>query len=241
MRHSMILGGSLLLCFACVAAQAKRHVVESAQGEIALHCAAGDTVEINAAGAQATITGTCAAVHVNGADNDVRVESVGEVSIDGSGNAVQWQRPIDGRAPLVTRMNGAGSFLRQNAAMSLGAQAAPAAAASSSVASDADTDTAAAPRRSTASSGSPQMTGSDQSFEYECSGDDVVNLTGSGNRIELRGDCDTVNVFGSNNAVHAEALGVVNVTGVGNEVFWNRGAQPLLNQTGSGNRLAKKQ
>ncbi|MBO9661766.1 DUF3060 domain-containing protein [Dokdonella sp.] len=233
MRHSMILGGSLLLCFACVAAQAKRHVVESAQGVVALHCAAGDTVEINAAGAQATITGTCAAVHVNGADNDVRVESVGEVSIDGSGNAVQWQRSIDGRAPLVTRMNGAGSFLRQNAAMSLGTQAAPAVAASSSVASDADP----APRRS---GGSPQMTGSDQSFEYDCAGDDVVNLTGSGNRIDLRGDCDTVNVYGSDNTVHAEALGIINVTGVGNQVFWSRGAQPRLNQTGSGNRLAKK-
>lgn len=234
MRHSMILAGSLLLCFACTAAQAKHHLVESTQGEVALHCGPGDTVEIAAAGAAATITGTCAAVRVTGADNDVRVESVGEVAIEGSGNAVQWQRPLDGHAPRVTRMEGTGSFLRQNAAMSLGAQAAP--AASATAAGEAD----AAPRRS-AASGSPQMTGSNQNFEYACSGDDLVNLTGSGNRIDLLGDCGTLNVYGSNNTVHAEALKVANVTGVGNEVFWSRGAQPTLSQTGSGNRLAKKE
>lgn len=235
MRHSVILGSGMLLCLACAAAQAKHHVVESAQGQVALHCAAGDTVEITAAGAQATITGTCAAVHVNGADNDVRVESVGEVSIEGSRNAVQWQRPIDGRAPRMTRMNGAGSFLRQNAALSLGA-AAPTTAASSG-----GNKAHTAPPREAASSGSPQMTGSDQSFEYECTDDDVVNLTGSGNRIDLRGDCDALNVFGSNNTIHAEALGVANVTGVGNEVVWSRGTQPKLNQIGADNRLAKKE
>jgi hypothetical protein len=289
MRHPAIIGGSLLLCLACAAAQAqrsdtrarvdgaavhardangsaveidgsairvrgaggttaaieggaasatggRRHVVNSAEDEVTLHCAPGDTVEITAAAVQATITGTCAAVQVNGADNHVRIESVGEVSIVGSGNAVEWQRTLDGRAPLVRRIEGAGSFLRQNAALSLGGQAAPATAASAA-AGHAGT----ASRRSAAGSGSPQMTGSNQSFEYDCSGDDVVNLTGSGNRITLRGDCDTLNVYGSDNAVQAEALGVANVTGAGNQVLWSRGTPPQLNQTGSGNRLARKE
>lgn len=235
MRHPVILGSGLLLCLAGATAQAKHHVVESAQGQVALHCGAGDTVEINAAGAQATITGTCATVRVNGADNQVRIESVGEVSIQGSGNAVEWQRPLDGRAPLVKRIEGAGSFLRQNAALSLGAQSSPATGTSSGA-----DDAGAAPRRAATSSGSPQMTGSNQSFEYDCSDDDVVNLTGSGNQIILRGDCDTLNVFGSDNAVRAEALGVANVTGAGNEVLWSRGSPPQLNQTGAGNRLARK-
>ena len=166
-----------------------RDSAQSAQGQIALHCGPGDTVEINADGAQATITGTCATVRVNGANNDVRIESVGEVSINGSGNAVQWQRTLDGRAPLMRSIQGGGSFLRRNTALSLGTQAA-ATADATSAASDADP----APRRS-AASGSPQMTGSNQSFEYDCGADDVVNLTGSGNQITLRGDCDTLNVL----------------------------------------------
>lgn len=231
-QHAFPIAGLLCLICAFTSAQieaasgGRRHVVDSADQEVTLHCDPGDSVEISAAGVRATISGTCAALFVHGADNEVDVESVGEISIEGADAHVYWLNPIDGRAPLIVRISGAGSFVRGKR----GTAAAP-------------TRTASASRseaQGAAKSRGPKLVGSNGEFEHVCSGGETVELVGSSNRMTLRGDCGPLNLFGSDNIVKAETLSAANVTGSGNQVFWSRGARPTLNQNGSDNRLIQR-
>lgn len=210
----------------------QRHVVDAAGQEVTLHCAPGDTVEISAADVRATISGTCAALFVHGADTEVDVESVGEISIEGADAHVYWLHPIDGRAPRIVRISGAGSFVRGKR----GSADAP-------TVTDRAARGASASRgeeRGTAGARGPKLVGSNGEFEHVCNGGETVELVGSSNRMTLRGDCGPLNLFGSDNVVNAETLSAANVTGSGNQVFWSRGARPALNQNGADNRLMQR-
>lgn len=85
-----------------------------------------------------------------------------------------------------------------------------------------------------------ELTGTGQSFEQECEPGDAVRLTGSNNRLTLRGDCGAIEVNGTGNAVDAESLRAATIVGSDNQVRWSRGERPKLSQTGVNNRVSKK-
>lgn len=210
----------------------QRHVVDAAGQEVTLHCDPGDTVEISAADVRATISGACAALFVHGADTEVDIESVGDISIEGADAHVYWLNPIDGRAPRIVRISGAGSFVRGKR----GTAGVPTVTDRAAQSASASRST----QRDATSGRGPKLVGSNGEFEHVCNGGETVELVGSSNHMTLRGDCGALNLFGSDNVVEAETLSAANVTGSGNQVSWSRGARPTLNQNGADNRLLQR-
>jgi Protein of unknown function (DUF3060) len=63
-------------------------LVESAQTRT-IDCA-GRTVDITGSANRLTFTGSCAAVHVNGSKNELKIAQVGQITVTGSFNKVTW-------------------------------------------------------------------------------------------------------------------------------------------------------
>lgn len=61
---------------------------------------------------QIVMRGPCERVAIKGTGHKVVIEEMGSLSVQGSGNDVQWVRGVDGKAPRVVRA-GAGHSLRQ--------------------------------------------------------------------------------------------------------------------------------
>jgi len=76
--------------------------------------------------------------------------------------------------------------------------------------------------------------GADISRELPCHGRDV-DITGSGNRIQLRGDCGAVVVHGSDHQVTLENAAALDISGVDNQV--RAGTLGRLVVATSGNRV----
>src|SRR5262245_16941350 len=69
-----------------------------------------------------------------------------------------------------------------------------------------------------------------------------VEITGSDNRLTLRGRCDAVAVSGTHNVVQVEGLGRVSITGINHRVEWEyalRGDQPSVSKSGIGNEVVQ--
>lgn len=95
----------------------------------------------------------------------------------------------------------------------------------------------------------PAATGADAPYELdgvgqvlgrECGGGDTIKVTGSNNQVSLYGECASLEVVGSGNSVHADALQSVIVSGTGNQIFWKTGSAPKFSQTGTGNSLLQE-
>jgi hypothetical protein len=62
----------------------------------------GRHVSITAERSVLKLTGNCPFVDVSGDDNQVSVETLGEVSIAGDNNVVEWKRAASGTAPEIS-------------------------------------------------------------------------------------------------------------------------------------------
>lgn len=165
----------------------------------------------------------CAAAHAQ-----VAVDAGTSVRVDGSQVHVQADDGNGNRSAVDADAAGAEARAAGNTG--------PASKrASAAMATDRGTRAAAANRPAR-----HEIVGSGQHVSHECNRDDVVALTGSDNQVALEGECGTLEISGAGNVVHAAAIGKVEVTGSGNQVFWRRGKTPAFNQTGTGNRLARE-
>lgn len=87
------------------------------------------------------------------------------------------------------------------------------------------------------------ITGAARKETIACSGDTMVSISGSANKITVTGECKIVSVAGSGNKVALDGVGVINVSGTSNKVTWKRAAggakKPKVNATGVNNKVAK--
>ncbi len=90
------------------------------------------------------------------------------------------------------------------------------------------------------STASYELGGVDQTLVRECGGNDAIKLTGSNNQVSLYGDCGSLEVVGSGNVVHVDAIQSATVEGTDNKVFWKKGSAPKFSQTGAGNSILQE-
>jgi hypothetical protein len=70
-----------------------------------------------------------------------------------------------------------------------------------------------------------------------------VAVSGSGNRVTLRGRCPSLRVGGTNNIVYADSVGSVSLSGSNNRVYWRRlynGRRPSVTGAGTGNQVLRR-
>ena len=70
-----------------------------------------------------------------------------------------------------------------------------------------------------------------------------VIVSGNGHRIVLRGRCPSLRVGGTGNRVHADAVGVVTLSGSNNRVYWRRlynGRRPRVERGGNNNQVLRR-
>jgi hypothetical protein len=73
----------------------------------------------------------------------------------------------------------------------------------------------------------------------QCQGQSV-EINGSGNTLTLQGECPDVEVNGTSQTVYIEIAGAIEVSGVGNKVFWGKalkGDRPSIDKTGINNTV----
>jgi DUF3060 family protein len=76
----------------------------SSSGNTETHrCSPKTEVSISGSENEITLTGECKSVSVSGADNKVKVEAVGTITVVGSGNEVLWKKAVGGKKPKVSR------------------------------------------------------------------------------------------------------------------------------------------
>ncbi len=61
------------------------------------------TVRVNGTDNRVILTGACDAVIVSGTDNDVKVESVGRIVVDGVDNKISYRQGLGGKPPTVQK------------------------------------------------------------------------------------------------------------------------------------------
>ena len=89
MPKSLLVVGFLALSLPSLARAAAPALVVNQSGQTVEHvCAAGERVAINGSKNTVSLTGTCANVAVNGADNHVTAASVEKLAVTGSANTV---------------------------------------------------------------------------------------------------------------------------------------------------------
>ena len=65
-----------------------------------VHCR-GRNVSVSGKRNQITLQGDCPFIEVSGDENELQIESVGEISLSGDDNRLSWQRSSRGSAPAV--------------------------------------------------------------------------------------------------------------------------------------------
>lgn len=111
---------ALVLALAAVPALAQeREVVDAGTSPVvsgtglrrAITCNRG-RVTVEGQDNQVVMRGPCERVAIKGSGHKVVIEEVGSLSVQGSGQDVQWVRGLDGKAPRVVRA-GSGHSVRQ--------------------------------------------------------------------------------------------------------------------------------
>lgn len=75
-------------------------------------CEIGERVELVGDGNIVTITGECIGLTITGANNQVGIEVVDEIRIEGDGNDVRWQRGLTVDRPNMLETGGSNSVQR---------------------------------------------------------------------------------------------------------------------------------
>lgn len=87
------------------------------------------------------------------------------------------------------------------------------------------------------------VSGVGQKVEHACTAaQPAVSVNGSGNQVTLTGECQRVEITGSNNLVTMEAVGRISVNGSANRATYVRGLgkkAPKIERTGVGNSVTK--
>lgn len=58
-----------------------------------------------------TLTGTCTKVSVKGDKNTVKLETVGQITVEGKNNTVTWRKALKGRVPAI-KSTGSGNVIK---------------------------------------------------------------------------------------------------------------------------------
>lgn len=88
-----------------------------------------------------------------------------------------------------------------------------------------------------------KLDASDSTYSYVCGGNDWVAVNGSGNTLEVTGECALLEVTGSNNRIAIEGVGTIRISGNDNDVKYVRGAKgkkkPVIKRKGADNTVRK--
>jgi hypothetical protein len=75
---------------------------------------------------------------------------------------------------------------------------------------------------------------------YDCGSQSPIRVVGEDSTITLNGSCGEVDVSGVANTVNLQSVAVINVTGTGNHITWQRGpggAVPQISNPGRSNSI----
>ena len=87
-----------------------------------------------------------------------------------------------------------------------------------------------------------KISGLNQNLSYECK-DRSFNVQGTSNTVKLSGQCQNLRVAGTTNRVDVESVGTINVSGIRNQVTWERGVnnkRPSISNSGINNNVSQK-
>lgn len=87
-----------------------------------------------------------------------------------------------------------------------------------------------------------KISGMSQSLSYECK-DRSFNVQGTSNTVKLSGQCQNLRVTGTTNRVDVEGVAAIDVSGIRNQVTWERGANnkpPRIANSGINNSISQK-
>ncbi|MCC7387108.1 MAG: DUF3060 domain-containing protein [Deltaproteobacteria bacterium] len=86
------------------------------------------------------------------------------------------------------------------------------------------------------------ISGVNKKLTLACEAGAKVSVAGTGHTITLTGDCDDLDLSGTNNTVVIDAAAKINVSGVGNKVTWTRGLSgkdPKISTSGVNNKVMR--
>ncbi|BBY24182.1 DUF3060 domain-containing protein [Mycobacterium stomatepiae] len=75
---------------------------------------------------------------------------------------------------------------------------------------------------------------------YDCGNQSPIRVVGQGSTITLNGSCGEVDVSGAANTVNLQAVVVINATGAGSHITWERGPAggvPRISNPGHNNDI----
>jgi hypothetical protein len=75
-------------------------------------CEAGEGVSINSTSSMYTITGPCDTIRVSGTGNVINIDQVRRIELDGTGNALTWNRSLTNKLPI-TQVSGTGNVVNR--------------------------------------------------------------------------------------------------------------------------------
>lgn len=87
-----------------------------------------------------------------------------------------------------------------------------------------------------------EVSGVNKKLTLACEAGAKVSVAGTGHTITLTGDCDDLDLSGTNNTVVIDAAAKINVSGVGNKVTWTRGLSgkdPKISTSGVNNKVMR--
>ena len=87
-----------------------------------------------------------------------------------------------------------------------------------------------------------KISGVSQNLTHECKGRSF-NVAGTSNTVKLTGQCQNLRVAGTSNQVDVEGVATINVSGIRNQVTWERGVNnkpPGISNSGINNNVSQK-
>ena len=90
-----------------------------------------------------------------------------------------------------------------------------------------------------------KLDANEQTYSYNCGGNDWVAISGKGNSITIRGECSLLEVNGSSNKVSVESVGSIKINGNNNDIRYTRApdgkAKPVVKNKGAANTIRREQ
>lgn len=87
-----------------------------------------------------------------------------------------------------------------------------------------------------------QLAANDQNLSHDCEIGERVELVGSNNIVNIRGQCIGLHVSGDNNSIEIEVVDEIRIRGDRNDIRWRRGftvERPNMLETGGRNRVTR--
>ena len=87
-----------------------------------------------------------------------------------------------------------------------------------------------------------KIAGVNQDLSHDCKGRSF-SISGTSNTVKLAGQCQNLKVSGTSNQVDVETVAAINVSGIRNQVTWERGVKnkpPSISNSGINNTVYQK-